>query len=150
MMTNASEGSYGFDDVVMGEDRMKRGDVHLLASVVARSLKLVEEAKKARDMGMFVVSIAPGQSRELARLSDVFIDNLCPEGAGLFDIKGYDKKVGTIGSVVNNMLMWIFTAQFIDEMVRRGWIPWFYLGYYQVGGAEYVKAIRPFFEKQGF
>ncbi len=150
MMTNAFRRIVRFDDVVMGEDRMKRGDVHLLASVEPDPLKLVEEAKKARDMGMFVVSIAPGQSRELARLSDVFIDNLCPEGAGLFDIKGYDKKVGTIGSVVNNMLMWIFTAQFIDEMVRRGWIPWFYLGYYQVGGAEYVKAIRPFFEKQGF
>ncbi len=150
MMTNAFRRIVRFDGMVMGEDRMQRGDVHLFASMEPDPLRLVDEAKKARDMDMFVVTIAPPQSRELARLSDVFINNYCPEGAGLFDIRGFDRKIGTISSVVNNMLMWVFTAQFIDEMVRRGWIPWFYLGYYQVGGAEYVKAIRPFFEKQGF
>jgi len=48
------------------------------------------------------------------------------------------------------MLMWIFTGQFIDEMVRRGWIPWFWMGFYQVGGKEYDDAIKQFFQKQGF
>ena len=131
-------------------DDMKKGDVHLLATIEPDSQMIVDEAKKAKDIGMFVVSFAPGNSLQLRRYSDVFIDNLCPEGGGMFEIKGFDEKVSTAGGVMNNWIMWIFTAQFIDEMVRRGWIPWFWMGFYQVGGREYDDGIKPFFQKQGF
>jgi uncharacterized phosphosugar-binding protein len=129
---------------------MKKGDVHLVATIEPDSQKIIDEAKKAKDMGQFVVSIAPGNSLQIRRLSDVFIDNLGPEGGGLLSIQGFAEKVGSVNGVVNNTLMWIFTAQFIDEMVRRGWIPWFWLGFYQIGGREYDNAVRPFFLKQGF
>lgn len=129
---------------------MKKGDVHLLAAIEPDSQRIVDEAKKAQEMGIFVVSIAPGNSLQLRRYSDVFIDNLSPEGGGLLEIPGFTEKVATLGSILNNWLMWIFTAQFIDEMVRRGWVPWFWLGFYQVGGKEYDNGIRPFFMKQGF
>ncbi|MBN1294231.1 MAG: hypothetical protein JXB48_20520 [Candidatus Latescibacteria bacterium] len=128
----------------------KKGDVHLFATIEPDDATIVKEAKEAKDMGMFVISIAPGNSLALRQTSDVFIDNLSPEGGGLFEIEGYDKKVSTAGGVMNNWLMWIFTAQFVDEMVRRGWIPWFWMGGYTVGGSEYNNAMRPFFFKQGF
>jgi len=131
-------------------NKMKKGDVHLLATIEPDSEKIVNEAKKAKEMGMFTVSIAPANSLQIRRYSDVFIDNFCPEGGGLMDITGFAEKVGVASGVMNNMLMWIFTAQFIDEMVRRGWIPWFWMGFYQVGGREYDEAIKPFFQKQGF
>ena len=131
-------------------DDMKKGDVHLLATIEPDSQTIVDEAKKAREMGMFVVSIAPANSLELRRYSDVFIDNLSPEGGGLLEIAGYDESIATVGGILNNWLMWIFTAQFVDEMVRRGWIPWFWIGFYTVGGREYDEAVRMFFERQGF
>ncbi len=129
---------------------MKKGDVHLLATIDPDSEKIVEEAKKAREMGMFTVSIAPSNSLRLRRYSDVFIDNLSPEGSGLFEIPGFTEKVATASGIINNILMWIFTAQFIDEMVRRGWVPYFYLGYYVIGGRNYTEAMRPFFMRRGF
>ena len=129
---------------------MKKGDVHLLATIEPDSQKIVEEAKKAQEMGQFVVSIAPGNSLQIRRYSNVFIDNLSPEGGGLLEIKGFKEKVATAGGVLNNTLMWIFTAQFVDEMVRRGWVPWFWIGGYRVGGGAYNTGIRPFFLKQGF
>lgn len=131
-------------------DRMKKGDVHLVATIEPDSKMIVDEAKKARDMGQVVVAVAPGNSLRIRQLSDVFIDNLSPEGGGLLQIQGFKEKVGTVGGVLNNFLMWIFTAQFIDEMVRRGWIPWFWMGYYTVGGREYDEAVQPFFQRQGF
>ena len=131
-------------------DDMKKGDVHLLATIEPDSPMIIDEAKKAREMGMFVVVIGPSNSLELRKLADVFIDNFSPEGGGLLNIKGYDENVATVGSIMNNWLMWIFTAQFIDEMVRRGWIPWFWVGYYTVGGREYDEAIKLFFNRQGF
>jgi uncharacterized phosphosugar-binding protein len=138
MMTNAFRGA------------MKKGDVHLLATIEPDSKMIVDEAKKAKDLGIFVVSIAPGNSLQIRRYSDVFIDNFSPEGGGLLDIAGIAGKVGTVGGVMNNMLMWIFTAQFLDEMVRRGWIPWFWMGFYQAGGREYDEAVKRFFNSQGF
>ncbi|MCE5249566.1 hypothetical protein LLG96_05025 [bacterium] len=129
---------------------MKKGDVHLLATIEPDSQKIVDEAKKARETGMFIVSIAPGNSLHLRQYSDVFIDNYCPEGGGLVEISGIPEKVGTPGGIMNNILMWVFTAQFIDEMVRRGWIPWFWLGFYQVGGREYDEAVKLYFQRQGF
>ncbi|MFA6472759.1 MAG: hypothetical protein WCU00_12040 [Candidatus Latescibacterota bacterium] len=131
-------------------NKMKKGDVHLLATIEPDSQKIIDEAKKAKEMGMFVVSIAPSNSTQIRRLSDVFIDNLSPEGGGLMQIPGFPEKVGTAGGIMNNILMWIFTGQFIDEMVRRGWIPWFWIGGYTVGGSAYNKAVEPFFLKQGF
>jgi len=131
-------------------DDMKKGDVHLLTSIEPDSQKIIEEAKKARALGMFVVAIAPGCFRALRQYSDVFIDNLCPEGGGLMEIKGCDKKVGSIGGIMNNILMWIFTAQFVDEMIRRGWVPWFWMGIRNIGGREYNNTVRPFFLKRGF
>jgi hypothetical protein len=131
-------------------DEKRKGDVHLFATIEPDDETIVKEAKDAKDIGMFVVSIAPGNSLQLRRYSDVFIENLSPEGGGLFEIKGFEQKVATAGGVMNNWLMWIFTSQFVDEMVRRGWIPWFWMGGYTVGGSEYNKAMRPFFLKQGF
>ncbi len=131
-------------------DKMKKGDVHLVATIEPDSQKIVDAAKKAKETGMFVVAIAPGNSLGIRRYSDVFIDNLCPEGGGLMDIPGFPEKVGTAGGVLNNALMWIFTAQFVDEMVRRGWVPWFWMGGYTVAGSKYNEAMRPFFMKQGF
>jgi uncharacterized phosphosugar-binding protein len=134
----------------MARDKMKKGDVHLLATIEPDSKKIIDESKKAKDMGMFVVSIAPASSIKIRNNSDVFIDNLCPEGGGLLDIPGYPEKVGTVGGIMNNMLMWIFTGQFVDEMVRRGWVPWFWMGGYTVGGTAYNKAMEPFFRKRGY
>ena len=128
----------------------KPGDVILLASTEPDSSTIVKEAKQSREKGIFVVSIAPGNSQQLRRHSDVFIDNLSPEGDGLLEIAGFDKKVATVGDIINNWLMWIFTAQFVDEMVRRGWVPWFWMGGFRTGSSAYNTANVRFFLEQGF
>jgi uncharacterized phosphosugar-binding protein len=129
---------------------MVKGDVHLLASINPDSKKIVDETKRSKDLGMFVISIAPGNSIKIRENSDVFIDNLGPEGEGFMDITGFPEKIAVVNGIMNNMLMWTFTAQFIDEMVRRGWVPWFWFGFYQIGGSAYDTAVKPFFLKQGF
>jgi len=131
-------------------DRMQKGDVHLLASIEPDAPRILEEARKARGLGMHVVAIAPGSSTRLAELSDVFLDNLSPEGEGLLEIPGFPRKVATLGGAINNILMWIYTAQLVDEMVRRGFVPWFWMGFFQAGGQEYDDAVKPFFLRQGF
>ncbi len=129
---------------------MKSGDVHLLATIEPDSPKIIEAATAARDMGQYILAIGPAGSTRLAALADVFIDNYCPEGGGLLDIPGYSEKIATASSILSNVLMWIFTGQMVDEMTRRGTVPWFWMGYYLKGGAEYDDAVRPLFMRQGF
>jgi uncharacterized phosphosugar-binding protein len=129
---------------------MRKGDVHLLATIEPDSPLIIDEARTAREMGQLVVSIAPANSTRLAVLSDVFIDNHCPEGGGLLDVPGYPEHIATAGGILNNILAWIFTAEFVDEMTRRGCVPWFWMGFYLQGGGEYDDAVRPFFLRQGF
>ena len=145
MMTNA------FSGLLKGSatDRTK-GDVFLLACTEPDAAVIVKKAQESREKGIFVVSIGPGNSTQLRKHSDVFIDNFSPEGHGLIEIAGLEKKVATAGDIINNWLMWIFTAQFVDEMVRRGWVPWFWMGGFRVGGNAYNNANRPFFLEQGF
>jgi uncharacterized phosphosugar-binding protein len=131
-------------------DKMQKGDVHLLATIEPDAPKILEEAKKARGLDMHVVAIAPAGSTVLRGLADVFIDNLSPEGGGLLEIPGFPRKVATVGGVINNVLMWIYTAQLVDEMVRRGFVPWFWMGFFQAGGKEYDDAVRPFFLRRGY
>jgi uncharacterized phosphosugar-binding protein len=131
-------------------DKMKQGDVHLLTTIEPDSPKILDEAQKARGLGMYVVAIGPANSVKLKGLADVFFDNLSPEGGGLLEIPGYTEKIATVGGILNNTIMWVFTAQMIDEMVRRGWIPWFWMGFYTVGGEEYDKAVKIYFQRQGF
>lgn len=145
MMTNA------FSGLLQGSEADRtQGDVLLLACTEPDSPVVVKKAKESRGKGMFTVSIGPSNSAQLRKYSDVFIDNFSPEGHGLIEIDGLDKKVATAGDIINNWLMWIFTAQFVDEMVRRGWVPWFWMGGYRVGGNAYNNANRPFFMEQGF
>jgi len=129
---------------------VKKGDVHLLATIEPDSPKILDEAQRARDVGQFVVSIGPANSARLAALSDLFIDNLSREGGGLLQIPGFPEKIAAVGGILNNVLMWIFTAQFVDFMTRRGFVPWFWMGYYLQGGKEYDDAVKPFFLRQGF
>jgi DNA-binding MurR/RpiR family transcriptional regulator len=75
---------------------MKKGDVHLLATIEPDSQKIIDEAKKAREMGMFVVSIAPANSLKIRFYSDVFIDNLSPEGGGFMQIDAFFPWTGAL------------------------------------------------------
>ena len=131
-------------------DDMSGADVHLLATIEPDAAAIVAEAEKAKGMGMYVIGIAPGNSTALKAQCDLFIDNLSPEGGGLFGIDGYPAKISTTGGVLNNWLMWNFTSQFVDEMVRHGWVPYFWMGFYRVGGREYSEAVKPLFQAQGF
>jgi hypothetical protein len=41
-------------------------------------------------------------------------------------------------------------AQFVDEMCRRGAVPYFWMGGYRCGGGNYNEVIHPFFLERGY
>ncbi len=129
---------------------MRKGDVHFLATIDPDAKPVLDEARKARAMDMMVVTAGPGNSNGLRDCSDVFLDNFSPEGQGWCAVPGFPDRIGVLGGIMNNVLMWVFIAQTVDEMVRRGWVPYFWMGIYTVGGKEYNAAMHPFFLARGF
>jgi uncharacterized phosphosugar-binding protein len=129
---------------------MKAGDVYLLTQIEPDSKVIADEAKKAHDMGLYVVGIGPAGATELRARSDAFLDNHSGEGGGLVEIPGCAERVATVGGIINNILAWTLTAQFVDALTRLGRIPWFWMGFYLEGGGEYDEAVKRFFLRQGF
>lgn len=115
---------------------MKAGDVLFVAEVCdSTSSLMVEEARAAKEKGAFVIAIGPSNQNALRKLADVFLDNLSPEGYGLFTIKGHDNRIGLAGSLINSIVYGAFSAQMADEMCRRGWYPKYFMSY-NWGGAS--------------
>ena len=73
-----------------------------------------------------------------------------PESGGVVQVKGRDDTICPTSGIVGNIIQQMIVAQWCDEMVRRGSVPFFLMGVYQHGGSEYNDAMTIAFERQGF
>ena len=117
------------------------------------------EMKLAMDKqveGTYVIGIGPqtlGGARPPGRLievADVGFDNYSGELGGVIAAPERDGGICPTSGVVGNVIQQMICAQWVDEMVRRGSVPYFWMGNYQEGGSEYNVAMKPFFERQGY
>jgi len=86
----------------------------------------------------------------LIDVADVGFDNFSPESGGVISISGRDETICPTSGILGYVIQQMITAQWADEMVRRGSVPYFLMGFFQKGGNEYNTAMRPFFERQGY
>ena len=117
------------------------------------------EVKLAMDKqveGAYVIGIGPqtlGGARPPGRLievADVGFDNYSGELGGVISAPERDGGICPTSGVLGNVIQQMICAQWVDEMVRRGSVPYFWMGHYQEGGSEYNLAMKPFFERQGY
>ena len=120
------------------KENIKQGDVIFLADVTDDpNSRMVQEAKAAKEKGVFIIAMGPSTQKELKTLADVYFDNLSPEGYGLFEIEGYENEIAMVGSLINNIIYNTFAMQMVYEMCRRGWYPNFYSSYQWLHSAGY-------------
>ncbi|MFC1693600.1 hypothetical protein ACFL1R_08865 [Candidatus Latescibacterota bacterium] len=118
------------------KNQMKKGDVIFIADVSdSTNSKMVQEAKIAKEKGLYIIAAGPSNQTELKALADVYFDNLSPEGYGLFEIEGHSNKISLVGSLINSMVYGVFSVQMVDEMCQREWYPKYYMSY-NWGGAS--------------
>jgi len=118
-----------------------------------------EEIKLAMEKqleGAYVIAVAPSSLDgevpygRLLDIADADFDNLSPESGGIIKIKGRKDTICPTSGIVGNVIQQMICAQWVDEMVRRGSVPYFYQGVCQIGGREYLQVMQPYFERQGF
>ena len=124
-------------------------DVFLIAAVSPDDPQELTWAEEAKANGNYLIGIGPSTCRKLRERCDVFFDDRCDEPAGVIDIPGRAEKVCPATGTLNNIIMWMLTAQFVDEMCRRGAVPYFWMGFFR-GGLEYNNVMRPFCLERGY
>lgn len=125
----------------------------------AISPKYPDEVKLAMEKqveGAFVIGIGPGSldgqvpAGRLIDIVDAGFDNFSPESGGVIGIRGRSDTICPTSGIVGNVIQQMICAQWTDEMVRRGKVPYYHVGVRQIGGREYNEAMKMFFERQGF
>lgn len=124
-------------------------DVFLIAAVSANDPQDLAWADEAKSNGNYLVGIGPSNSDGLRDRCDVYFDNRCDEAAGVIPIPGRSDKVCPATGILNNIIMYMLTAQFVDEMCRRGAVPYFLMGAYR-DGSDYNSVMRPFCLERGY
>jgi len=93
---------------------MKAGDVYFVAEVCdSTSSKMAQFAVEAKAKGAYVVAVGPANQSAIKKVADVYIDNLSPEGYGLFQISGHDNRIGLAPEQVSIVLgsNWLISLQ---------------------------------------
>ena len=124
-------------------------DVFLIAAVSTNDPQELAWADEAQANGNYLVGIGPSNNDELRARCDVYFDDRCDEIAGVIPIPGQSDKVCPATGILNNIIMYMLTAQFVDEMCRRGAVPYFFMGAYR-DGSDYNSVIRPFCLERGY
>jgi uncharacterized phosphosugar-binding protein len=142
MLTNAFE----MRPAAEGGDQ----DTFVIAAVSPDDPQELEWAEQARANGNYIIGIGPENSAALRQGCDIYFSNRCAEAAGVIEVAGMDEKVCPATGILNNIILQVLTAQFTDEMCRRGAVPYFLMGVYRVGGSEYNATMRSFFRERGY
>ena len=106
--------------------------------------------------GAYVIAVAPHSmdgevpAGTLLDIADAGFDNFSPESQGVIEIAGRADHICPTSGIMSNIIQQMICAQWTDEMVRRGSVPFYWMGFFQKGGRPYDDGVRPFFEKQGF
>lgn len=113
-------------------------------------------AREKQIEGAYVIGVGPGSMDgkvppgRLIDVADAGFDNFSPEREGVIEIAGRKERICPTSGIVGNVIQQMICAQWTDEMVRRGSVPYYWMGFFQNGGRPYDDAIRPHFEAQGF
>ena len=133
-----------------------RENVMLVSTIHPSHAGEMKIAQAARQEGALVIGIGPttldGETPPQGTFAhcQVHFENFSPESHGVIRIPGRQQPICPTTGLTTNVIQQMLCAQWVDEMVRRGAVPYFFQGGYQQGGSEYNAAMRIHFERQGF
>jgi hypothetical protein len=125
-------------------------DTMLIAAVSPDDPEELGWADGARANGTFLIGIGQPHNDGLRDRCDVYFDDRCVEMEGVIPIPGRPAGVCPATGILNNIIMYMLTAQFVDEMCRRGAVPCFWMGYYRQLGEPHNRVIRTLFLERGY
>ncbi|MFC1538019.1 hypothetical protein ACFL6H_01220 [Candidatus Latescibacterota bacterium] len=137
-------------------DVAKEKNVMLINAISPSHPDEVKLAMEKQLEGAYVIGIGPCSvdgvvpPGRLIDIADSGFSNLSPESGGVIKIGKRDNTICPTSGIIGNIIQQMMCAQWTDEMVRSGYVPYYWMGFFQNGGRPYDDGIRLFFERQGF
>ena len=137
-------------------DATKEKNVMLINAISPAYPDEVKLAMEKQLEGAYVIGIGPCSldgivpPGRLIDIADAGFSNFSPESGGVIQIKKRKDTICPTSGIVGNIIQQMICAQWTDEMVRRGAVPFYWMGFFQNGGRPYDDGVKLFFERQGF
>ena len=137
-------------------DATKEKNVMLINAISPSNPDEVKLAMEKQLEGAYVIGIGPCSLNgvvppgRLIDIADAGFSNFSPESGGVIQIKKRKDTICPTSGIVGNIIQQMICAQWTDEMVRRGAVPFYWMGFFQNGGRPYDDGVKLFFERQGF
>ncbi len=135
---------------------LKPNDVVILGVEKLNNPEDIGLARTIRAKGAFLVAITPeniqtkNDESSLRKIANAVINNLSSEETGVIQIDEDTPAICPAGGLMNIVILWTLIAEFIDQMIKIGLVPYIKMGDYLIGGEPYNAAIMPFFNERGF
>lgn len=135
-------------------EKVMANDIVIFGAETPDNPEDIELLHQLKERNALVVTIGPSDSQNefktLNQVADFSINNLSNEPAGIVSVKKDEPPICPAGGVMNIIILWTLTTQFIGELINRDFVPYVIMGEHLVGGSEYNQAMRRFFEKRSF
>ena len=137
-------------------DAARDRNIMLVSAISPAFPAEVELAKEKKVEGAFVISIGPVSldgavpDEGLHDIADVGFDNFSAESGGVVDIPGRTETVCPTSGIIGNVIQQMISAQWAEEMIKKGAVPTFMRGAYQTGGNQYNTDMEEVFEQRGY
>ena len=111
-------------------NELRKGDIVLIGALTSDHPLEINCARHAKSAGAYSTAFCPygtdGDTSgvQLYKEVDAAFNTYSDESEGVFEIKGFDKKVCPLTGLTGNMVHWMLMAQWTDHMARRGAMPW--------------------------
>lgn len=137
-------------------DKAKDKNIMLINAISPAYPEEMKLALEKQVEGAYVIGVGPSSldgvvpPGRLIDVADVGFDNFSPESGGVITVKGLDTTICPTSGIVGNVIQQMIGAQWTDEMIRRGVVPYFFKGVSRVAGREYINVMKPFFDERGY
>lgn len=131
-------------------------NVMLINAISPANPDEIKLALESQVEGAFLIGVGPASRNgeavhgRLIDVADAGFDNFSPETGGVITIKGRKKAICPTSGIVGNAIQQMICAQWTDEMVRRGAVPYYFKGISRVAGRDYINVMKPFFDERGY
>ncbi|NKB66224.1 MAG: hypothetical protein GKR89_04115 [Candidatus Latescibacteria bacterium] len=157
-------GFYSEFNVASGPRIVNTGDwaahldknIMLISAISPAFAGEIELAQAKKGEGAYLIGIGPAgldgevPQPNLLGLADAPFDNFSPESGGVIEASGHTGGICPTSGVVGNVIQQMISAQWAEEMVKRGAVPTFLRGVYQNGGTEYNTEMETVFAQRGY
>ena len=144
------------------QSNVRPGDVLFVSSVSGRTVRVVDLAYEAEQLGVKVIAFTSMEyarqvdpvhpsGKKLYEIATLTLDNCAPAAEAMLDVPGIEARFGAASGIASDYIMWSVTSVAVEKLLEAGLTPGILKSANFPGGNDYNKTvIEPHYEQYGW